>query len=278
MSLANPSQSPINFGLAPQQAMGARQIGPILIPFQSAVGGQFIIMTYADDLTVEGQEGMIDNIQSIFFDNMANFFDVYFTMLDTGQVLCLPAKTQGYLPILCANSIRYQAQIGYSEAQQSTPFIKVSFFNTPVQPCIWGPREIGQTTGYLASASNAGNAVTGTSLTNGSSIQQNKNIYVTRISYDGDCPTVGTNVTMTLTNMINGNTGAIGNLTWQFGAPAGPGIIHWEKTFPQPLRAATTPLSGAHPPGFQSLLPVLSAPAVGAGQTWSSCDANWFVI
>jgi hypothetical protein len=278
MAILQATQSPHSIGLPPNQSQGVRALGPYTIPFQTQVAGQYIVVSFSDDLIVENEDGSINNIQSLYFDNMANFFDVAFTMQDTGQTLYFPAKTCGYLPVMTSNTPRYYARIyGYSEAQQSTPFVVVTFFNTPVQPCVYSPVSTGAPFAYNAAASNAGNAALSVNLLNGSNLQNNLNLYVTGFGIVGSGATAESQGSATLTGMAILPNGSVGNMVWYFDIPATGQSVNFVRTFNPPLRAYTTPLSGSHPPGFETSQPVLTVAAFGAGNTFMGCDVQYYV-
>lgn len=278
MSLANAPQLPINVGLAPQQAQGARCIGPIPLIFTTQVAGFNQFLTVSDDLVMEGEDGTINTVQSMFFDASNCWSDVVFTIVDTGQTLRLPAKSLGYLPILCSNSFRFSAtmQTG-TEGQQDAPFINVTFYNTPCQPFIWDC-----ITNMTQGSVNSTGVVAGNTLINmtalaGFSVPPNKNLYVTDIGVSGSGATAEGNGTINLTNIVPAPLGAIGTMSWGFEVPLlGAGSINFKRNFNPPLRAATSP-PAVGKPGFTSLVPVVNVPAVGAGNTWMQADIQFFV-
>jgi hypothetical protein len=278
MAILQATQSPHSIGLPPNQPQGVRALGPYTIPFQTQVTGQNVVVSFSDDLIVENEDGSINNIQSLYFDNMANFFDVAFTMQDTGQTLYFPAKTCGYLPVMTSNTPRYYARIyGLSEAQQSTPFVVVTFFNTPVQPCVYSSVSTGAPYAFSVAASNTGNAALGLNILNGGVLQTNLNMYITGIGIVGSGATVEGQGSATLTGMAISANGSVGNMLFYFDVPAIGQSVNFVRTFDPPLRAYTGPLSGAHPPGFVTTQPVLTVAAFGSGNTFMGCDVQYYV-
>lgn len=278
MSLANPVQLPISIGLAPQQAQGARCVGPIQAIFTTSVAGFVQYLSVSDDLVMENQDGTIDTIQSLYFDASVCWSDAILTMLDTGQTLRIPAKSCGYLPILCSNSLRYNLTlINGSETQLNAPFINLWFFNTPCQPFIWNALS-GASTGCSNSSSVApGNTIVAVNPLAGFAVPANRNLYVSSIAVAGSGATAEGVATVTLTNICPQPLGAVVTLGWGIEVPIlGVGSIDFKRTFNPPLRAATNPIAGGKP-GFTTQSPILSCSAAGAGNAWMQADINYFV-
>lgn len=278
MSLANPPQLPISTGLAPQQAQGARCVGPIQVIFTTQVAGFDQFLTVSDDLVLENQDGTIDNIQSLYFDASICWSDVVLTMLDTGQTIRIPAKSCGYLPLLCSNSLRYSAAMqNGTEGQQNAPFVNIWFYNTPCVPYIWNCVTPLTQGGVNSTGIVAGNTAIALNPLNGFTLPANRNIYFTDIAVAGSGATAEGNALVTLTNLAPQPLGAIGSMSWGIEVPViGAGSISFKRTFNPPLRAATNP-PAVGKPGFTYLSPILQVTAVGAGNTWMQADIQFFI-
>jgi hypothetical protein len=261
MSLAQPPQVPINMGLAPNFAQGARMVGPILLAFNATNNVQ-PTPTISDDLIIENADGSINNIQGVYFDNSQNNGSVFFTIGDTLQTLVFPPKSYGYLPILATNSLRYSA-FAYGTTNIGQFNCLISFLNVPTQPIIWNcvPASY-QSRMLISSAANAGNAVLNVSLLN---LQNNKTTYIHGFDVTGTSATAEAAISVTFTNLaVGGGFGGIATNTWVVDVPAAPGPgVNFTRRFDPPARVGTNTTAG----GFTFDIALLEVPAMGAGQT-----------
>lgn len=267
MSLASPSQFPQSIGLAPQQAMGARFV-PIALQW-TLVAGNITSPVISDDLIIEGQEGMIDNIQSMYFDNSTNPSAV-FLQFGNNQPMIIPARAQGYMPVLLSHSVRYTAFLFDGSVGLFT--CNLLFFNTPVQPTIWYPQitEAFKARLNVVAAVNAGNIALSLSTTGAIPVVPNKLVYVHGIDIEATGATAEAMITGSIGGCLTSSiTLAAQNYNFGIDVPViGAGGVHISKRFDPPLRGATT----LNASGYVAGAVVLSVPAMGAGQTGASAS------
>lgn len=157
---------PVNNGLAPTQPQGARATKPVTFncPFQA--NNQPMSGFQNVDMIMEDSEGVIDNVQTIFFDTAQCNSNVYLVFQNSGQRLVLPAKSQGYLPVACGNEVRFQ--YGCYEPGGSGYAFTLQFFNVPMEAVVWDVLEklrMFPRTQALTAAGGTGNFASGVNLT-----------------------------------------------------------------------------------------------------------------
>lgn len=265
MSLQQPPQIPISIGLAPQQAQGARMVGPIQLTFVG-VSNQFGLTTVVnDDLILEGEDGTINNIQSLYFDSSACPIPIELIINDTQQSIILPAKCQGYLPVLATNSLRYTA-FGYGGGALAgaSYTVELSFLNVPCAAQIWSTMP---SQNLVSSLVNAGNATLSLATNNngvpiaGAGLGSGRDTYIYGFDVTGTGATAEAPVTATLTNIAGlGYAGATETVSFVIDVPVLGASVNFTRRFEPPLRATRT---AANIPNTVTL----SVPAMGAGQT-----------
>ena len=123
MSNAAARQVPCNNGLAPTEEQGPRAL---LVTLSLTAN-----ITYTDDLTLENENGTINNVQAAFIDNSLNTGTLTLTMLDSGQVITIATLVQGYFPLVC------HSQVKYTVLSTATATVKIIFLNVPMDPGSW---------------------------------------------------------------------------------------------------------------------------------------------
>jgi hypothetical protein len=123
------AQSQINAQNLPtttlQRTLGMPDGGPKCIPITldfTAFG------TYVLDLSNVQTRGYFDMLQTVWVDNFNNAQILKITVPSTQQVLQVPASTQGYFPILCANPIKLQ----FDSAGAGVGVAQVTLINCPI--------------------------------------------------------------------------------------------------------------------------------------------------
>lgn len=262
MSIFQPPQVPISIGLAPTQAMGARMVGPVTLTFQALTTQQGLTSVVADDLIIEGEDGTISNIQSLYFDTSNCPLSVQFTISDTQQALVLPPKSQGYIPILATNSMRYSA-VAYGGVGAGANYsIELSFLNVPTPLAIWPTAGIASS--LVASGVNAGAATlaVGTNNNGVPLLPQNtvgRDIYIHGFDITGGGATAEAVITATMTNIAGSAFAAVSEtLSFLFDVPAIGGSVNFARRFDPPLRGTRT---AAGAPNSV----ILSVPSFGVG-------------
>jgi hypothetical protein len=258
MSLFNPPQVPVNLGLPPQGIQGARMAGPILLAFQAS-NGVTPTPTISDDLIIEGEDGTINNIQAIYFDNSQNNGSVFFTIGDTLQTLVFPPKSWGYMPILATNSLRYSAfAFGTTNVGQFNCLI--SFLNIPVQPIIWSNVPGSYQSRMLT---NSNSNTTGAAVNIGLlGLVLNKTAFIHGFDVGMSSATAESQITISLTNLASGSEGASQSLGFLATVPVAGGL-NFTRRFDPPFRVVTAAAVG----GFNSANALLEIPAAPTGVT-----------
>ena len=77
-------------------------------------------------------QGKIEYLQGVFVDNSANVNNLSLSMSTTGQVIIVPAKSQGYFSIMCPDPPQIVAS-----TVQANIVIPMFFYNVPIQPAVW---------------------------------------------------------------------------------------------------------------------------------------------
>jgi hypothetical protein len=266
MSLAQPPQIPISIGLAPQQAMGARMSGPISLAWFGNTMQQGLTNVISDDLIIEGEDGTISNIQSLYYDNSNCPLTVALTIGDTQQTILLAPKTQGYLPIMATNSMRYSAvAYGNSNLVGNTTFTtELSFMNVPVGATVWPVAGVASM--LVSSAVNAGGALLAIA-TNNNGVPLSgaglvgRDTYIHGFDITGSGATAEGPITATLTNIAGlGFSAGTETVSFVVDVPVLGGSVAFSRRFDPPLRA--TRLANGAPNTV-----TLSAPSFGAGNT-----------
>lgn len=260
MSLQQPAQFPISIGLAPQQAQGARGIGPIVLNFNVFTAASGLTNVISDDLIIEGEDGSINNIQAVYFDSSQCPLPVSFTIGDSQQTIIFPPKSQGYIPIMATNAMRYTA-VGYGGGGVALGYqVLLTFLNVPVQPQIWSVMPL---TGLVAAGVSAGNTVMAVSANNngGVSMPLGRDVFVDGFDISGNGATAEGPITATLTNISDSNwNGTATTLSFVIDIPALGTPVSVSRRFDPPLR---TIRQASNVPGS----PALTVPAFGAGNT-----------
>jgi hypothetical protein len=127
MSIFSPRQLPINNGLAPTVEQGPR-VAKVVLHFTST------ILTFTDDFAIEGQEGLINNIQGVYIDNSLSDATFSLTISDTGHNITVVKATQGYFPIFCAEQVRY---VAIASGGTNYGNVNLFFYNIPLDACSW---------------------------------------------------------------------------------------------------------------------------------------------
>jgi hypothetical protein len=258
MSLAQPPQVPINMGLAPNFAQGARMVGPILLAFNAA-NGVTPTPTISDDLIIENADGSINNIQGVYFDNSQNNGSVFFQIGDTLQTLVFPPKSYGYLPILATNSLRYSA-FAFGTTNIGTFNCLISFLNVPTQPIVWSCVPSDYQSRLL---SNSNSNTTGAAINIGLlGLTLNKTAFIHGFDVAMSSATAEGQISIALTNLASGSEGATQNLGFLATVPVAGGL-NFTRRFDPPFRVATTAAVG----GFNTANALLEVPAAPTGVT-----------
>jgi hypothetical protein len=235
---------------------GARTIGPI--PLAVTAGANFAGVSnfMSGELTLETDQGMLNDVQTLYFDMSACPIPVTITFVETGQTLTLPPKSQGYLPIMVASNVVWNA-IAWGAPLAGTYSVNLWFLNRQVDSCVWSTIE--QPQRVLAQPGSAA-VNTGFTITANSNIAlpSGKQLFVYGFDVSGGAVTTQGAIQVSLSNIAateNGN----GTLVWDVAVPALTAqdgiIVYFEKMCPTPLRSANG-----------TALPTLTIPAMGAGQ------------
>lgn len=265
MSLQQPPQIPISIGLAPTQTMGARMVGPVALTFTGPATVFGLTAVISDDLIIEGEDGTISNIQTIFFDTSDCPIPVAFTILNTQQTVILPPKSQGYIPVLATNSLHYSAYgFGGGALAGGSYSVELSFLNVPCTAQIWS---VMPTQNLVSSLTNAGNAALAVA-TNNSGFPiptfgpgSGRDTYIYGFDITGTGATAEAPITATLSNIAGSSFGG-GTETVSFvvDVPVLGSSVNFTRRFDPPLRA--TRLAAGTPNTV-----TLTVPAMGLGQT-----------
>ena len=84
-----------------------------------------------DDLTLEGMDNAINNIQAVWVDNN-NEGTFTITLLQTSQVIRVPGFTQGFYPVLTNEGVNYSAKHDVSGAS-----VYLAWYDNPVEFVQW---------------------------------------------------------------------------------------------------------------------------------------------
>lgn len=270
MSLQQPPQIPVSIGLAPNQAQGARMVGPIYLTFSgTSISTTGLTNVINDDLVLEGEDGTINNIQAMYFDSSGCAVPVALTIGDTQQTIIIPPKSQGYLPVMATNSMRYSA-VGYGGPGVGAFYnVLISFLNVPVNACVW---PVTPSFGLASTTVGAGNAQIVTGANNGGFAwgAQNRDIYITGFDIAGNGATAEGPITATLTNIAGLNFGGgTETLSWVVDIPALGTPVSYSRRFEPPLKTIRS--------GVSAQTSLLTVPAFGAGNTSSSVALYYYL-
>lgn len=266
MSRQQPIQLPHSIGLAPTGVQGARVV-PVIISFPGAVN---LIQVYTDDFFLEEQDGTINGIQSVYFDNSRNFLPMFLVVNETQQALTLPAQSQGYLPLFALNGMSYTVSfMGTESGQQGNAVLKLMFYNTPTQPFIWNA--YANPVGIVTEGSNTGAALTVT-VNSSASVFPNRRIYIDGVDYSVSASAFTTVSTgLNINNILLSSGGGGGAIDYQIPIPSGG--TFWSTHFSPPLMSA---FGSAIPNGgYQSALPFVTTTAVVGTSVFQVCNVYW---
>lgn len=266
MSKQQPPQFPHSIGLAPTGVQGVRVI-PVTVSFPGAVN---TIQVYNDDFFIEEQDGTINGIQSVYFDNSRNFAPMYLVINETQQALTLPAQMQGYLPVFALNGMSYTVSFMGSEAgEQGNAVLKLMFYNTPCQPFMWNA--YANEPSYVQYAANVSGAAL-TATTNGASqVYPNRRIFVDGVDASVTGTISSTGMGLALSNILFTSQGQGGQNGWTMPLSANGGF--WRQSFSPPLMAAFgTAIPGG---GYNSTNPVFSSAAITGSPVTVQLNLYW---
>lgn len=268
MSKAQLNQFPHSMGLAPQQAQGVRALGPLTINFPGITAG--VAQTYSDDFQMEEIDGTINAIQSLYFDTTQMSLAAVLTIQETGQVLTLPANSQGYIPIFAQNGMTYNVTT-YGATTTLFQTMQLTFSNTPCQMGIWRPAR--DNPGFFNSVQNGGNATLNNQILTTVAVPLGAQVFVDGFAITGTGATAGGAVVATLTSMLTASNGFTGTMSFLVPVPTLPENFSFERVFDPPIMQGLITKSGKQiSAGFGV---ILSVPAMGVGQTAAGSEIYW---
>jgi hypothetical protein len=102
--------------------------GPKVIPLRIDFSG---VTEWQVDGSQVVERGKIEYIQALWVDNYSNTNPLIIEMNLTNQRIVIPARSQGYVPVLSPNPPKFIF------STQAGPMVYLQFLNVPVQPMIW---------------------------------------------------------------------------------------------------------------------------------------------
>jgi hypothetical protein len=274
------SQRPVGIGLAPTAEQGARITYPLIVGPSLLTGNATLFgSTLTFDLTMEDENGTINNVQTMYVDNSLSPSAFLFTFPETGQTIWAAAKTQGYYPIAIGQQGQMQARCmtpggstGYS--------CMVQFLNVPVQASQWSTAQedsafvaFSQTTvGNTAFTVNPLNPFPGMGPTNfpglyGGLLVGKFALKIYGFDVTGTGATASSDIQVELASPVSGFS-FTSSVFWDVFVPViGTGNVNFSKKFDPPL----------YPAGGTTQM-LLSVPAFGAGNTFASASLYFGLV